>query len=721
MRFILVLGVILFCWVWDNIFSFNLGDEIYSSFQRQYNWFASDSYLETPYSSSLSKDPFKDALNDIESMSMQLKIAWLDYIEWVLAEKNCTLSKKKIQSILYYFVPEFRSELVRTLKIKSWEYNNKSFIFDDDEILKYCIEFFECDSYWLEWKNTVKPETSKDPFGRCEEFFKDNYEKWEKSKEKDQNVQISQLWADKYWNSTTDDSPYDIMTDFWNIGTLLYTQAEQPITPVFYNLPMFSNSKQWMKNRKENWSSMTNWWNLWKPSWSQGWSIGKWWNTWDAWWYTWNENTWWNTWKAWWYTWNENTWWNTWNVWWYTWNENTWWNSGIWWSSSNSLSLLVNEIDSYDYDDLIEGLWAASVSQKNTLYYWSLCEDEVDGEVEIDEIESSNVLNDSESDATTNYSGVGYDVNDVSDKELEVLMDYMKWAVDTYLELPKDKKEEIRIKAWNVIRHTEAVTPAQLEIVAKEIKGCYQSCEGLRFDQKASCMLMCACWEIESPIFNPETTPWLWPILMIRFCTVPAVATNFSVWWKKIVSIQEWVNEIYGVADKLSREGKLWMWTQQHNFLDASTKKMDVAKTVAFTISMEFVDVTGKPRKESKQSQEKDIKDINKELQREYKMKNDLDNPVSKNRYRMVGQEWDNVSDVTAIANSDAAKQSLSELSKSPSFMFDPLADSHSNRYIDTSENLVKFLDQQADLWTSINDYMKHLDESAKLLNWKKW
>ena len=80
------------------------------------------------------------------------------------------------------------------------------------------------------------------------------------------------------------------------------------------------------------------------------------------------------------------------------------------------------------------------------------------------------------------------------------------------------------------------------------------------------------------------------------------------------------------------------MWTQQYNFLDSSTKKMNVADTVAFTISIEFEDVANKFTKQSLQFQKKEMKMMNESLQKCWGMYNDLENPVSKNYYRLIGK-----------------------------------------------------------------------------------
>ena len=78
------------------------------------------------------------------------------------------------------------------------------------------------------------------------------------------------------------------------------------------------------------------------------------------------------------------------------------------------------------------------------------------------------------------------------------------------------------------------------------------------------------------------------------------------------------------------------MWTQQYNFLDSSTKKMKVADTVAFTISIEFEDISDKFSKRSEQFKKMEIKKENENLQKGFDIYNNLENPVSKNRYRVI-------------------------------------------------------------------------------------
>ena len=663
MKFIFVALILLSC-IGNGAFCFDLAEEVSAVFQKYYNIWYSDSYMQTPYASVYPKDPFKDAFEDIENMSMQLKVAWADYVEKLLKEEGCSLSQKKIWSILYYFVPEFKKDLVRTMKIWLWNYNSRNYTFDEDTILKYCNEYFNCSkSKWMTisdvWNNAsdfkpITSDTAADIKTNCQEFFQANYERGQDAQSKKQNLQVAHLWTDKYRNSTTDDSPYDIMSDIWEVWRLLYTSAEKPITPVFYKLPMFANSKDLLENHKEN-----------------GWSF-------------------------------------------YV-TGDDWWQQilGATWSSANPLPLPLPRWAEWLsmegwYDDLADWLQSSRINGDSSL--WNACDD-------------------SEGDSGDDGEGWWWDGTNppeaedtswISVEEFEEVVDYMKWAIDKYASLPDDKKAEMIAKAWDTSRFLWDITPSQLDKTAEDIKNCWESCEWLRIDQKASCMIMCTCWEVASPIFDPDETPWLWPIFRIRFCAVPAVDTRFAIWWRKIYSIEEWVKEIYGVVDKLSREWRLWMWTQQYNFLDSTTKKMKVADTVAFTISIEFEDIANKFPKKSEQFKKKEIKKKNEDLQREHNISNILENPVEKNQYRVSGKSWEGTDDITTQWNPQWTKQSQSNLDISSSSAVNSNSDSRASHDFNKSMLVDKWLDQQWDLWENINEYINKIAEDAIALDAKK-
>ncbi len=761
-----ILSIIAFCpiiliGVFGQTNWFDLTDEVASDFQDYYKNWLSDSYMSRVYSPNFSKDPFWDAIINIEDKSMQLKIAGSQYIERLLSEDGCYLSQKKVWSILYYFLPEFRAELARNLKQELWDYDSKKYQIDEDTLLKYCREYYLCeksrwysasdiyrsrnvtecdkekgkydkcrtncdkqkgdkynkcisscensegskyneclrlltvhDEYHL-WTK-ISADTTEDIKTNCQEFFQLNYREGQNNEKIMQNVQVAQLWSDRYWNKTVDDSPYDIMVDLGIFAKLLYQEAEEPITPVFYDIPNFSNSKKTLTKTKMADASVNLWW-----VWNWWWTTNLWW-VWDWWW---TANLWW-VWDWW---WTANLWW-VWTLW-----ETRWWAENLTSPAPANQGWFSAE---WGYDDLVEWLDSFSVVNNNSIFYWSLCDDSD----EIEEAEPENIKSDNEEDFSVADLR---DFSDVSNQQYQEIIDYMLNAVNRYDELPEDTEKEIEEIAWDTSSYVSDVSDGQFENSANKIKNCWKSCDGLRIDQKASCMLKCACGEINSSqaplkLFDPEEIPWLWPIFIIRFCTVPAVDTRFSLGWKRIHSIEEWLREIYGAVDKLSREWRLWKWTQQYEFLDSSTKQMNVADTLAFTIDIEFVDIADKMPQRSEQFEKKRLKNFNNQATSVYGISNPLNNPVTKNSYAVVWYQWEDVIDYIYVANADANRRALSEMDYQPEPFVDWIADSDAQRYNMFAEHLGRWMDQQGTLWEQTLKYVSDFINYSKELYAKR-
>ena len=659
---------------------FDLSEKIADKFQSIYKQDFSADYMSNVYSSNFSKDPFGDAVSNMEDKSKQLNIAWAKYVENLLNKNGCYLSQKKIRSILYYFVPEFRTELTRSLKQEQWDYDSKKYQLNKDKLMKYCEEYYECENF--EWysvwnlkdhglERIITAATSADVETNCKEFFQDNYKKGQNNMKNIQKVEVIQAWSDKYWNSSVDDSPYDIMSDFGVLAKLLYRDAEEAITPVFYNIPMFSNSKKNLDDRKNSNSSDNLGWGV-KNTTSKKNLDGE----------------------------------ETGNLALDNWLTLLWWSLGeqnvefdVGWKPLGETKVLPFSLDvDWWYDDLLDWLNSLRIENEGTDFYHSLCKDQ-------EKTESNQEVEKEDKKVTNNV----HTFSELSDQEYQEIIDYMVDAVDTYSELPVEKEEEIQQKAWDVGGFLGATTPNQIEDAKEQIKNCWKSCEWLRIDQKASCMLKCACWEIKSPIFNPEETPWLWPIFLIRFCAVPAVNTNFSVGWKRIHSIEEWWDEIYWVVDKLSREWKLWKWTQQYEFLDSSTKRINIADTLAFTIDVEFVDITNKKSTHSDQYGEKELENFNKKAQSAYWISNSLNNPSKKNAYR-VSWNWQLTEMLSLLETASSSLETTVNL----------LENSDSLRYNMNAESLANWMNQQWSLRTKLSEDVINLTEYSKALYGKK-
>ena len=703
----------------SSVYWFDLLSEIENSFQKIYDEWFSDEYLNMPYSSTYSEDPYGDELKNTEKINTQLELAWVDMVEQALAEKNCPMSKKKIRWILYYYEPEFRKDLARTLKLENGNMDSNKFILDKESVMNYCVEYFQCEymnSQWdliktkhsesqrnFQWNSEVPPKsieeikstvtafTSQDPETNCKNFFQKYYREGRNNKENGQKVEESQLWNDKYWNATLEDSPYDIMSDLWIIAKLLFEESQDPVQPVFYHLPMFRANNDAIQNHKNSpENNITNDWNNW-VNWNQWWTP----------WFWWNRSGWWE--------WEETEEWWEWNIPQVPSFQKKEDVAPLFWKNNPSL------FD--EYDDLIEGLWAASLNTNNWID-GKICDDKDldefldlwDGDSKWDwktttteENSKTQRTNDNPSwwkdwDNQTNAS-------DVTDEDFNDYMDYLRNLLDKYSE--------------------DDVKKSQIDKTVDEIENCLKGCEWtwLRLDQKMSCKLMCVCGEIDSSIFDPKKTDGLlWPLLKIRFCTVPAQNMNFSVWWKRIVSIEEWMNEIYGVVDKLSREWKLFIWTKQYNFLDSTTKKNKIADTFAFSIDLELVDIANRLPNYTREYKEFVAKKNNEKWQKQRWIKNPIDNPSTKNTYAGLASENYNynISDVSDVVSPSISLNKKSDMTPKSRTISDPSKDSNASRYESLLRNIDVFIFQQADFRINASSYTQNFYNYAVNLYEKK-
>ena len=99
---------------------------------------------------------------------------------------------------------------------------------------------------------------------------------------------------------------------------------------------------------------------------------------------------------------------------------------------------------------------------------------------------------------------------------------------------------------------------------------------------------------------------------------------------------------------------------------------------------------------------------------------NDLENPVQKNQYRLIGREWEETNDITARWNPQWTNQSQTNLGVAASNLVNSDSDSRASHNITKSWLLDKWLDQQWDLWKSIDGYINDLAEDTIGLDSKK-
>ena len=806
--------IVFTLWLCGYVLWIDLTSQISTKFKETYDLWLADEYLNIPYNKKFSKDPFGEAMDIYTWMAFQTKVAWVKYVEKALELKWCSLSKEKQWAIEYYFLPEFRWELVRVIKIEMGDYEDKNYTFDEEIIMDYCTEFYNCITHKVEWNvggsDRITAWTPENIKTNCKEFFQTNYREWQAEEKRVQNLQIAWLWNDKYVNATTEESPYDVMTDLGVVWELSYLQAKRPVTPVFFDISAFEKSKKSLLNEQKWWSNdcveetygwvvpavegVSLWWtekSLAELSSFKG--DGLWWS--DRWAESsiWSENL-------------SNLWWNNWSiidqsisidrtiV-----DRERIENNALNWIQDFDWSvkpLLRNKSLTTEYNTLVEWLGWYKLNGGESTYYWSLCEDENE------EPEAEFVYE--EEKPVTRDVVVWTETFNLSKDEYQELVDYMLDAVTSYTSLSEDKEAEIKAKAGSVGEYNRAATTSwQIEAVVKKILNCYQSCVWLDVDGQFACMLKCSCGEIKSPIFNPDVNPGMWPIFMIRYCAVPAVNpryfywgsdgtdswsstlvwrgsssgkgstlrwgssnwrwwsswwwsswwwnswwwsswwwsswwwtcstdgwnpnareeiwSSFNVGWTKMVSMEKWINEILWVVEKLAREWRLWTRTQQYNFLDSTTKLMDVADTFSFTVAANKKKISEKVWEPNDEYLKRTFETTDNNRLVVNHVANPLDNPATRNYYLLVGEEWEVVWDVSASTNADIARQSQWYLNVAPWFIVDQSENSNAARYAKISELFGNWLDEQWDFWAEKVEYLKEMDEYAKALYAKKW
>jgi len=194
--------------------------------------------------SSFYKDPFVDAMTNVEKSSMQMKMTWIQYVKSELSQKGCWLSDSKIYVLLYNFVPEFRAEIARSLKMESWDYDSEKYVFEEETIMDYCNEYFKCAEAWQRdaSDNKINSDTDENVKTNCKEFFQRSYREWQDNQWRMENLHLTQLWSDRYWNQTLEDSPYDILWDLWIEWNSLYQSSSTSLSLASQSINEFDDS-----------------------------------------------------------------------------------------------------------------------------------------------------------------------------------------------------------------------------------------------------------------------------------------------------------------------------------------------------------------------------------------------------------------------------------------------------------------------------------------------
>jgi len=97
-----------------------------------------------------------------------------------------------------------------------------------------CRRFVDCYyAGYAEMGNTMS---------QCQKDILNRYKQGTENATHSQSVLNTQVGKDKYWNSSLDDSPYDIMYDITAVGRIMFEDIQEPLQVLFYHMPNFKGS-----------------------------------------------------------------------------------------------------------------------------------------------------------------------------------------------------------------------------------------------------------------------------------------------------------------------------------------------------------------------------------------------------------------------------------------------------------------------------------------------
>lgn len=488
-----------------------------------------------------STDLFWDNASNYKIKSWWKILNWLDAVKWVLQSSytNCSLEDNEILWVLFYTNGSLglKDEIMKSVPSNRWP------TVKDQK--KWCDKLTTC----IAW------ELDKNMNRSCDEIVRNAYILWVNEKTRKYLLEEANLWTEKYYNGTLDDSSYDILYDIQQIAKVLYEDPKTVTSVLFYQVPSFNWSKwgssivgngQWWgqgaSNQTNSSSSSTT-----RTSQGGEWGAwGEWGDNWDG-----GSNNWWNNWGG---------------------N----WGGGNDWSSPSISDdeEILNFLNNDGENRTITSNWnTAFVNQ--CVVVWSTVLEEAYLEAE---------------EEAENYPE--RTPNELSDEEIEAIYDDIlknanelkQISPNTPLTWQENDPTSNKVSRWVT---WDAATVATLK---KELESCVSRCDWLRVDEKAVCRALCLCAEYQSPALNKNMTykfieEWA---LRVRICNIPSQAKIVSTSTKNVYSIEAILLEIHDTLKALLESWELTPKVQKEEMLDTSLSDMKIWNMISLILNMKF-------------------------------------------------------------------------------------------------------------------------------------
>lgn len=352
--------------------------------------------------------------------------------------------------------------------------------------------------------------------------------------------------SEAFFNWTLDDSSYDILLDVYDVAKLLFLAPQEPPVVLFYNysMPELSNADGVYQNKNH---TQMDWFSPYNNTTTSTSTQGQW---------IWSDIIYWSWWLS-----NQ------------SWNQ---WNNNINGNADTDIQNFVTTIKETNTE----------TSNPETVYLWNEC--------------------------VSWFSYQFYESGVIVETWTEVVTVSGEVTADEYMEYILGEIDSFKCnndmicQGWETVScpdcmwttgggsdldEIEDVLNSVQELWDEELDeatvSCIANCRETQnaIESKVLCVAKCLCKTIESPLFDPIETPWLWPIFKLKYCIIPVTDVSGISKSVTVDTVESIFLEIYKILDWLRNSGELMVSEKTRELVDSAYKKSNIASQLSFTIT----------------------------------------------------------------------------------------------------------------------------------------
>jgi hypothetical protein len=187
-----------------------------------------NAYLNKSYNPKFEMDPFGAVMDDMQQQTTEVVLGGMQEIVAQAQSQGCGITQKNLTAMLHYFSDDFRSKMENQLGTRSDQSFGQQL--DSDAAKEACLKFNRC-----YYPKGFPGDVMTDCREKILSWYREGYDNQNLS----QSVKLVQLGKDKYWNTSLEDSPYDLFYDLTAISKIMFEDIYEPVPLYFFQVPAF--------------------------------------------------------------------------------------------------------------------------------------------------------------------------------------------------------------------------------------------------------------------------------------------------------------------------------------------------------------------------------------------------------------------------------------------------------------------------------------------------